>query len=206
MDRLELTPIDLRGAEKIKGDVAAFARQPNGGLFVTTSARATAQRELIIALAAQHRLPAMYPYRYWASGGGLLSYGPDPTDNYRRAADYIDPILRGEDLSRFLATAEPDAVHGQQLFSERCAACHALDANKTGPMLGAIFGRKSGSVPGYTYSPALAEAGISWSADNLDRASRKPSLPTDRRRPGSKAGMNATSVAESRIYATGGVL
>src|SRR5262249_10901150 len=93
---LELTPIDLRDADQIKRDVIAFARQPNGGLFVTTSARATAQRELIIALAAQHRLPAMYPFRYWANGGGLLSYGPDPSDNYRRAADYIDRILRGE--------------------------------------------------------------------------------------------------------------
>ena len=76
---------------------------------------------------------------------------------------------KSKDLSRFMATAEPDAVHGQQLFSERCAACHALDANKTGPMLGAIFGRKAGSVPGYTYSPALADADVSWSADNLDR-------------------------------------
>ena len=74
-----------------------------------------------------------------------------------------------KDLSRFTATAEPDPVHGQQLFSERCAACHALDTNKSGPMLGGVFGRKAGSAPGYNYSPALGGVGIRWSADNLDR-------------------------------------
>jgi len=74
-----------------------------------------------------------------------------------------------KDLSRFTATSEPDPVHGQQLFSERCAACHGLDANKSGPMLGGVFRRKAGSAPGYNYSPALGGAGIRWSADNLDR-------------------------------------
>jgi cytochrome c oxidase assembly protein subunit 11 len=74
-----------------------------------------------------------------------------------------------KDLSRFTAAAEPDAGHGQQLFGERCAVCHGLDINKAGPMLGGIFGRKAGSTPGYTYSPALRDAGVSWSADNLDR-------------------------------------
>jgi cytochrome c oxidase assembly protein subunit 11 len=74
-----------------------------------------------------------------------------------------------KDLSRFLATAAPDPVRGQQLFKERCSACHALDASRVGPMLGTVFGRKAGSVHGYNYSPALAGAGLSWSADNLDR-------------------------------------
>ncbi len=74
-----------------------------------------------------------------------------------------------KDLSRFTASAEPDAVHGQQLFSERCAACHALDGNKTGPVLGGIFGRRAGSVRGYKYSPGLAESNLRWSADNLNR-------------------------------------
>jgi cytochrome c oxidase assembly protein subunit 11 len=74
-----------------------------------------------------------------------------------------------KDLSRFTATAEPDAARGQQLFSERCSACHALDKNKTGPMLGEIFGRKAGSAPAYKYSTALANADFVWSADNLDR-------------------------------------
>jgi cytochrome c oxidase assembly protein subunit 11 len=74
-----------------------------------------------------------------------------------------------KDLSRFAADAEPDPVHGQRLFGERCAACHALDVNKTGPTLGGIFERKAGSAAGYKYSPALSHAGLSWSAANLDR-------------------------------------
>lgn len=74
-----------------------------------------------------------------------------------------------KDLSRFVASAEPNPVRGQQLFSERCAACHALDGNKTGPMLGGVFERRAGSVPAYRYSSALANADLSWSADNLDR-------------------------------------
>ena len=72
-------------------------------------------------------------------------------------------------LSRFLADAAPDAVDGQQLFSERCTACHAMDHNQTGPMLGGVIGRKAGSAPGYHYSPALKSAGLIWSPDNLDR-------------------------------------
>ena len=74
-----------------------------------------------------------------------------------------------KDLSRFVAGAEPDPVHGQQLFSERCAACHALGANKTGPMLGGVFERKAGSAAGYKYSPALVNADLDWSTENLDR-------------------------------------
>jgi cytochrome c oxidase assembly protein Cox11 len=74
-----------------------------------------------------------------------------------------------KDLSRFVTGAEPDPVHGQQLFSERCAACHALGANKTGPMLGGVFERKAGSAAGYKYSPALVNADLDWSAENLDR-------------------------------------
>ncbi len=74
-----------------------------------------------------------------------------------------------KDLSRFLPNAPLDPVHGQELFGERCTACHALDSNKFGPMLGGVVGRKAGSVPGYPYSPALESAGLTWSADNLDR-------------------------------------
>ena len=73
------------------------------------------------------------------------------------------------DLSRFLPNAPPDPAHGQKLFSERCSACHALDANKFGPLLGGVVGRRAGSVPGYPYSPALRSAGLTWSPDNLDR-------------------------------------
>jgi cytochrome c oxidase assembly protein Cox11 len=73
------------------------------------------------------------------------------------------------DLSRFLAYAPPDPAHGEELFAERCNACHALDSNKLAPMLEGVIGRKAGSVPGYPYSPALKSAGVIWSAENLDR-------------------------------------
>ena len=73
------------------------------------------------------------------------------------------------DLSRFLPGAPPDPAHGRKLFAERCTACHALDADKFGPRLGGVFGRKAGSVPGYPYSPALKAAGLTWTADNLNR-------------------------------------
>jgi cytochrome c oxidase assembly protein subunit 11 len=74
-----------------------------------------------------------------------------------------------KELSRFVAKAEPDPIRGQQLFSERCASCHALNANKAGPMLGGVSERKAGSAPGYRYSPALGNADLHWSAENLDR-------------------------------------
>jgi cytochrome c oxidase assembly protein subunit 11 len=74
-----------------------------------------------------------------------------------------------KDLSRFTAAAEPDPTRGQQLFGQRCAACHGLDSNKAGPMLGSVFGSKAGSAAGYAYSPALADADVNWSADNLER-------------------------------------
>jgi len=93
---VELSPIDVRDAGEIERDVAAFARESNGGLIVTASSGAIARRELIIMLAARHRLPAVYPFRYYVTEGGLISYGPDPTDQFRRAAGYVDRILKGE--------------------------------------------------------------------------------------------------------------
>jgi ABC-type uncharacterized transport system substrate-binding protein len=93
---VELSPIDVRDAGEIERAVAAFARESNGGLIVTASAGATALRELIIMLAARHRLPTVYPFRYFVTSGGLISYGPDLNDQYRRAAGYIDRILKGE--------------------------------------------------------------------------------------------------------------
>ncbi len=93
---VELTSIDVRDAGEIERTVAAFVRQPNGGLIVTAGARGEAHRELIIKLAAGHRLPAVYPWRYWVSDGGLISYGTDPIDLYRRVATYVDRILKGE--------------------------------------------------------------------------------------------------------------
>lgn len=75
---------------------------------------------------------------------------------------------KAKDLSRFLASAEPDPVHGEKLFSERCAACHGFDGNKAGPMLDGVVDRKAGTARGYNYSPALASADVTWSPDNLD--------------------------------------
>jgi putative ABC transport system substrate-binding protein len=93
---VELTSIDVRDAGEIERTVAAFARQPNGGLIVMAGARGEAHRELIIKLAAAQRLPAVYPWRFWVSGGGLISCGADPIDPYRRVATYVDRILKGE--------------------------------------------------------------------------------------------------------------
>ena len=93
---VELSPVDVRDAGEIERAVTAFARSPNGGLIVTASALATRHRDLIIALAARHRLPAVYSYRYMVAAGGLVSYGPDSLDQYRRAAGYVDRILKGE--------------------------------------------------------------------------------------------------------------
>jgi cytochrome c oxidase assembly protein subunit 11 len=76
---------------------------------------------------------------------------------------------KAKDLSRFLATAEPDAAHGEELFGERCSVCHALDRNKAGPMLGGVVGRATASAVRYNYSTALAQANLTWTADNLDR-------------------------------------
>jgi putative ABC transport system substrate-binding protein len=93
---LELTAIGVRDAGEIERAVGAFARAPNGGLIVTGSAPAAVHRNLIIALAARHRLPSVFPYRFFVTDGGLICYGPDTIDQFRRAAGYVDRILKGE--------------------------------------------------------------------------------------------------------------
>jgi putative tryptophan/tyrosine transport system substrate-binding protein len=93
---VEVSPVNIRDAGEIERVVAAFARSPNGGLIVTGSALAQLHRNLIITLAARHKLPAVYFERLFVTGGGLISYGPDLVDQYRRAAGYVDRILRGE--------------------------------------------------------------------------------------------------------------
>jgi putative ABC transport system substrate-binding protein len=93
---VELTPVNVRDAAEIERAVAAFARSPSGGLIQTGSALAAFHRNLIIALAARHKLPAVYSNRYFVADGGLISYGPDFLDMYRRAAGYVDRILKGE--------------------------------------------------------------------------------------------------------------
>jgi putative ABC transport system substrate-binding protein len=94
--RVEVTPVNMRDAPEIERAVAAFARAPNGGLIVTASPLAQRHRDLIVALAARHKLPAVYFDRVFATAGGLISYGPDYMDQYRRAAGYVDRILKGE--------------------------------------------------------------------------------------------------------------
>jgi putative ABC transport system substrate-binding protein len=93
---MELTPVGVNDAGEIERGVTAFARAPNGGLIVTGNTPTMVHRELIITLAARHRLPAVYALRLFANDGGLISYGPDSVDPHRRAAGYVDRILKGE--------------------------------------------------------------------------------------------------------------
>ena len=92
---VELTPVNVRDAEEIERNVAAFARSGNGGMIATSGGTGT-RRKHLISLAARHKLPAVYPYRYYAVDGGLISYGPNTLDPVRRAAGYVDRILKGE--------------------------------------------------------------------------------------------------------------
>jgi putative ABC transport system substrate-binding protein len=93
---VELSPVGLRDAGEIERAITAFARGSNGSLIVTSGTSSIVHRKLIITLAARHRLPAVYPYRFYVSEGGLISYGPDHVEQYRLAAGYVDRILKGE--------------------------------------------------------------------------------------------------------------
>ena len=93
---MELSVIDLQDADAVARDVAEFARGSNGGLIVTGSPFASNNSAVIAALAARHKLPAVYPFRYWIDLGGLISYGPDLVREFRPAAGYVDRILKGE--------------------------------------------------------------------------------------------------------------
>jgi len=93
---MEAIPVNVRDVGEIERDIAALARSSNGGVVVTPSPEASRHRDLIVTLAARHRLPAVYAYRSFVIDGGLISYGPDMVDQYRRAAGYIDRILKGE--------------------------------------------------------------------------------------------------------------
>jgi putative ABC transport system substrate-binding protein len=92
---MTVVPVSLRDAGEMERGIQAFSREPHGGLIVTPSGLAIVRRDLVIALAERHALPAIYPFRYFAAGGGLLSYGPDVVEQYRQAAGYIDRILKG---------------------------------------------------------------------------------------------------------------
>ena len=93
---MELSTIGVRDAGEVEHAIAAFARDPNGGLVVTASGFGANHARSIATLAARHNLPAIYPFRYFVGAGGLISYGPDYPDQYRRAAGYVDRILKGE--------------------------------------------------------------------------------------------------------------
>jgi putative tryptophan/tyrosine transport system substrate-binding protein len=93
---VEVSPVSVRGASEIERAVTAFAGQSNGGLILTASALSLFHRDLIISLAARHKLPAVYYRRGFVAAGGLISYGPDIVDQYRRSAGYVDRILKGE--------------------------------------------------------------------------------------------------------------
>jgi putative ABC transport system substrate-binding protein len=93
---VELTPIGLRNLGEIERTVAAFARTAGGSMIVTVGSGGGAHRKLLIGLAARHKLPAVYPYRYYVKDGALISYGPDTHDMVRQAAGYVDRVLRGE--------------------------------------------------------------------------------------------------------------
>jgi putative ABC transport system substrate-binding protein len=94
--RVEVNPVNMRDAPEIERAIAAFAHVPNGGLIMTSGAAAIRYRERVITLAARHKLPAVYWERFFVAAGGLVSYGPNLLDNYRRAAGYVDRILKGE--------------------------------------------------------------------------------------------------------------
>jgi ABC-type uncharacterized transport system substrate-binding protein len=93
---VDVSPVNITDAAEIERAVAAFAHSANGGLISTASALSAVHRDLIITLAAQHKLPAVYQERYYVAGGGLISYGPNFNDQFRRAAGYVDRILKGE--------------------------------------------------------------------------------------------------------------
>jgi putative tryptophan/tyrosine transport system substrate-binding protein len=93
---VDVSPVNLRDAGEVERGINEFASKPNGGLIIAPNSFAIVHRELIITLAERHKLPAIYPFRYFVGSGGLISYGPDAVDQYRRAAGYVDRILKGE--------------------------------------------------------------------------------------------------------------
>jgi putative tryptophan/tyrosine transport system substrate-binding protein len=93
---VEVSPVDTRAASEIERGVAALARSANGGLIVMPGQTASVHGALIVALAARYKLPAIYPFRYNVTGGGLISYGPDYVEPFGPAAGYVDRILKGE--------------------------------------------------------------------------------------------------------------
>jgi putative ABC transport system substrate-binding protein len=93
---VQTVAVPLHEASDIEGAIATFAREPDGGLIFISDGFSMSNRKTVIALAARHRLPAIYPFRVFVTDGGLVAYGVDPIEQFRRAASYVDRILRGE--------------------------------------------------------------------------------------------------------------
>src|SRR5262245_58529184 len=107
---VETIPVNMRGAAEIEQSVESFARSPNGGLIPASSGAAVRHRDLIISLAARHKLPAVYWDRFFVAAGGLMSYGPDLVDQFRQAAGYVDRILKGVKPGDLLSLAVPPTL------------------------------------------------------------------------------------------------
>ena len=133
--RVEVSPVNVRNADEIERGVTAFARSPNGGLIVPGSALVVVHRKLIIELAARHKLSAVYPIRPFATDGGLISYGADANDPHRRAASYVDRILKGKSRATCRCRLQPVSTGNQ---SQDCqgawhpSAAHAARARRRG--------------------------------------------------------------------------
>ena len=121
---VELRPIDVRDAPEIERAVTAFAGSTNGGLIVIGSALTAVHRDLIITLAARHKLPTVYWDRFFVTGGGLISYGPDSIDPHRRAAGYVDRILKGEKPADLPVQAPTKLRAGDQPQDRQGARAH----------------------------------------------------------------------------------
>jgi putative tryptophan/tyrosine transport system substrate-binding protein len=107
--RVEVNPVNVGAAAEIERAVAAFARAPNGGLIATGGGRVRAHRDPIVKLAARHRLPAVYPYHLFVASGGLMSYGIDTSDPFRRAAGYVDRISRARSRPTCRCSSRPSS-------------------------------------------------------------------------------------------------
>jgi hypothetical protein len=124
---VELSPVNVRDASEMERAIAAFARGSNGGLILTPGGLAFIHRDLIVTLAARHKLPAVYFSRPFVVAGGLASYGPDNLDQYRRAAAYVDRILKGEKP----ADLRPDGHRTQPEAGGACAIGATADGLST---------------------------------------------------------------------------
>jgi ABC transporter substrate binding protein len=129
---VEIRVVDARDISGIETAIAQFARQPNGGLIVTSSGPAIANRDRIIAAATSHRLPSVYANHFWADGGGLISYGSDINEQYRRAADYVDRIFKGEKPAD-LPVQSPTKYEFDHQSEHREVARHRCAANPARP-------------------------------------------------------------------------